>query len=374
MSGECILCGKCLEVCPFLRATGREELGPRAKADLCRILFEDPNLLSETDVAKLAGFCLGCGRCREVCSQGVDVPALVAGLRGAHPDFKAWLWKTWLMQAKKLWSPSSAAAKLVPEQLVPEKLGPMLKMLAGLKGESGLEPCLEVTSFPDTYRGKKMLLFAGCTANFVQTRWLSAARKLLNGLGVEVLPDDFKCCGSGLKAAGFADESSSMAAHNVRVWRDAGHPPIVTFCASCHAGLQAYEGCFESLKEQEMWQNMLLSLSGILLDIPFVLSHNVPETLAYHQPCHTRGDDSDHVLLNGVFKDRMVGVTTKQCCGFGGVMRLAAPGLTDPVNQQCWDALAGADVVITGCSACVTQLAATAPDGVKVGHWLELIK
>jgi len=374
VSGDCILCGKCLEVCPLLRATGREELGPRAKADLCRILSEDPNLLSEIDVAKLVGLCLGCGRCREVCSQGVDVPALVAGLRGAHPDFKAWLWKTWLIHAKKLWSPGSAAAKLIPEQFHSEKLGPMLKMLAGLKGKSGLEPCLEVTFFPDTYRGKKMLLFAGCTANFVQTRWLMTALKLLDGLGVEVLPGDFKCCGSGLKAAGFADESESMAAHNVQVWRDAGCPPVVTFCASCRAGLQGYDGCFESVKEQEKWQNTLLSLSGILLDAFFVLSDNVPETLAYHQPCHARGDDTDYALLNAALKNRMVGATGRQCCGFGGVMRLAAPGLTDPVNQQCWDALAEADVVITGCSACVTQLAATAPDSVKVGHWLELIK
>lgn len=83
-----------------------------------------------------------------------------------------------------------------------------------------------MAKYPDTYRGRKMLLFAGCTANFVQTRWLSTARKLLDGLGVDVLSDDFKCCGSGLKAAGFADESSSMAAHNVRVWRDAGHPRL----------------------------------------------------------------------------------------------------------------------------------------------------
>lgn len=35
---------------------------------------------------------------------------------------------------EKLWSPGSAAAKLVPVQLVPENFGPMLKMLAGLKG------------------------------------------------------------------------------------------------------------------------------------------------------------------------------------------------------------------------------------------------
>nr|WP_321513563.1 (Fe-S)-binding protein [uncultured Pseudodesulfovibrio sp.] len=374
MSGECILCGKCLEVCPLLRATGREELGPRAKADLCRLLSEDTDMLSETDVARLEGLCLGCGRCREVCSQGVDVPALVAGLRGAHPDFKTWLWKTWLKHAKKLWSPGSAAAKRIPEQFHSEKIGPMLKMLAGLKGGAGLEPCLEVTQYPDTYRGQNMLLFAGCTANFVQTRWLMTALKLLDGMGVEVLPGDFKCCGSGLKAAGFADDASAMSAHNVQVWRDVGRPPVVTFCASCRAGLQAYDGCFWSAEEQEVWENTLVPLSSVLRDVSFVLSTNVSKALGYHQPCHVRGDDSDRTLLNHALKGRITGATGRECCGFGGVMRLAAPGLADPVNRQCWDTLAGADVVVTGCSACVAQLAATAPDSVTVGHWLELIR
>ena len=134
MSNPCILCGKCLEVCPLIRATGPEELGPRAKADLCRLLAEDHSLLDGEDVARLAGLCLGCGRCRAVCSRGVDVPGLVAALRAAHPDFRQWLWKTWLTNAKTLWGTGSTAAGLIPKRFRPEKFGPLLRMLAGLKG------------------------------------------------------------------------------------------------------------------------------------------------------------------------------------------------------------------------------------------------
>jgi glycolate oxidase iron-sulfur subunit len=96
--------------------------------------------------------------------------------------------------------------------------------------------------------------------------------------------------------------------------------------------------------------------------------------LGYHHPCHAGAGDPDRDFLRRVLGDRLVAVTDKQCCGFGGVMRLAAPGLTEPVNRQCWEALRGADVVISGCSACLAQLSATAPDGVAVGHWLETIK
>ncbi|NDV20453.1 4Fe-4S dicluster domain-containing protein [Pseudodesulfovibrio sp. JC047] len=374
MAGECIMCGKCLAVCPLLQATGREELSPRAKSTVCQLLSDDPKALSEADVATLAGMCLGCGRCREVCSQGVDVPTLVAGLRAAHPDFKAWLWKTWLIHARQMWVPGSRAARCLPESLVPAKFGAMLRMLTGLTGESGVTPCLKVTSFPETYRGHKMLFFAGCTANYAQPRWRTTTLRLLDGLGVEVLPDDFTCCGSGLKTAGFDGDSRTMAAHNVQVWRDAGRPPVVTLCASCRAGLLGYDGCFESVEEQDNWMNMQFPVSSLLHGASFVLSHNVPETLAYHQPCHARGDDADGLLLGRIFSDHGLQTSGGQCCGFGGIMRLAAPELTEPVNRLCWDALAGSEVVVTGCSACVTQLAATAPESVAVGHWLELLE
>lgn len=369
---NCILCGKCLDVCPLLRATGREELGPRAKSDLCRALLESPDRLREEDAARLAGLCLGCGRCREVCSQSVDVPSLVAGLRAAHPDFKSWLWKTWLTRARQLWSPGSKAARLVPDRFRTEKLGPMLKMLGSLSGGPGLEPFLTPVTFPDTLRGEKLLLFAGCTANYVQGRWLTAALRLLGGLGADLLPGQFQCCGSGLKGAGFADESARMAEANVRVWREAGRPRLVVFCASCLAGLREY-ACFESGAEARQWAESLLPLSEAVLGIEFVIAHNAPESLGYHHPCHAGKRDSDRTFLKRVLGGRLVRSTDTQCCGFGGVMRLAAPGLTEPVNRKCWDALAGAEVVLSGCSACLAQLAATAPDGVEVGHWLEAV-
>ncbi|AMK10544.1 (Fe-S)-binding protein [Pseudodesulfovibrio indicus] len=372
LSHNCILCGKCLDVCPLLRATGREELGPRAKSDLCRVLLESPDRLSEEDAARLAGLCLGCGRCREVCSQSVDVPSLVAALRGAHPDFKSWLWKTWLTRARRLWSPSSKAAGLIPDRFRTERLGPMLKTLAGMSGGPGLDPFLTPVAFPDTFRGGKLLLFAGCTANYVQGRWLTAALRLLDGLGADILPGDFQCCGSGLKGAGFADESRAMAEANVRVWRQAGRPRLAVFCASCLAGLRAYD-CFDSEAEARQWAESLLPLSKAVRGVEFETAGNAPERMGYHHPCHAGKNDPDRAFLAAVLGDRLVRATDTQCCGFGGVMRLAAPGLTEPVNRKCWDALAGAEVVLSGCSACLAQLSATAPQGVRVGHWLETV-
>ena len=368
---KCILCGNCLAVCPLLRTTGREELAPRAKADLVRLLERGEEGLSGEGVARLAGLCLGCHRCKAVCPQGVDVPGTVARLRAAHPDFRRWLWKAWLEHARTLWPAGSAAARLVPDALVPEKFGPSLKMLAGLSAGQGLTPFLEPKSYPDAFRGERMLLFPGCTASYVRKRWLDAARWLLRGLGVDLLEGGFGCCGSGLVSAGFRAEADGLAEANLAVWRAAGQPRVVVFCASCLAGLKEY-ACADPA-EAEAWRNSLTPLSILANDIEFMVRPDAAQRIGYHHPCHAPDPDPDLALLRRALGSRITAATGKQCCGFGGVMRLGAPDLPATVNRECWQALGGASVVLTGCSACASQLAATAPEGVAVGHWLETI-
>jgi glycolate oxidase iron-sulfur subunit len=374
MSDKCILCGKCLEVCPLLGATGQEELGPRAKADLYALLKGDGSQLSSESAAKLAGLCLGCHRCIKVCSQGVDVPGLVSMLRGAHPDFKGWLWKTWLTHAKELWPTTSFAVRLLPEKFQPEKIGQSLKMLAGLKGGAGLDPFLTVKMSPETYQGEKVLLFAGCTANYVQKRWLFTAKKLLDGLGVEVLPEKFQCCGGGLNSAGFVDESEGMAQKNIDIWRKAGKVKIVIFCASCQSSLNGYDGYFKDPTEQNDWQKSLTPLSLLVQNTTFMLSANMPESIGYHRPCHVDEADCDFSFLQATLGDHLAVATQKECCGFGGVMRLGASAMADEVGKKCWAKLGKVEMVVTGCSACVAQLTASAAEGVEVGHWLEIIR
>lgn len=373
MAENCILCGKCMAVCPLLAATRREELSPRAKADLVRLLGGGEGKLESGDAARLASLCLGCHRCRTACSQGVDVPGSVAVLRAAHPDFKRWLWKTWLSHAGTLWTAGSTTAGLIPEIITPEKFGPLLKLLAGMRKGEGLTPFLDVESFPGDHRGEKVLLFAGCTANHLQRRWSAAAHRLLEGLGMELLPGEFQCCGSGLKGAGCKDEAGAMEAHNIETWRKVGRPKIVTFCASCRAGLLAYEG-FADERERQTWREVSVSLSTIARSIPFVISNNAPKRIGYHRPCHSVERDDDLALLQGVFGERLASPNGTSCCGFGGLMRLAAPELTTEVNADCWHSLAGAETVLTGCSACVAQLKGSAPGDIRVGHWLEMMQ
>lgn len=162
-----------------------------------------------------------------------------------------------------------------------------------------------------------------------------------------------------------------MALHNLAIWRKAGRPTVAVFCASCLSALHGYQCLINDPAEAEVWQNALIPLSIISKEVVFMISGAVPSRIAYHRPCHADGADSDHQLLKAALGDRLVAATDRQCCGFGGVMRLGAPELGDRVGRACWDQLAGAELVLTGCSACAAQLTASAPQGVAVGHWLE---
>lgn len=368
---NCILCGKCMEVCPLLRATNREELGPRAKADLAVLLQGDESLVSGEDVARLAGLCLGCKRCMDKCPQGVDVPALVAELRAAHPDFKAWLWKTWLKRARELWPSSSLAARLIPDSFQPERLAPFIKALALLKGGGHVRPFVKVEELPD-HGGETMVLFSGCTSRHVQREWGKSAETLLLEMNVAFGKDTFECCGIGLVAAGFGADAGKMREKNIRIWRKAGKPKVVTLCVSCHKGLAEYADCFEDTDEVMEWAQALTPIAALLLGGKYVVSDSVPQGVAYHHPCHAQKNDADRRLLKGILGERLLLPDGRECCGFGGIMQLGAPELSTQVNERCWRSLENADIVLTGCSACAAQLTATAPDDVQVGHWLEM--
>jgi glycolate oxidase iron-sulfur subunit len=432
---ECILCGKCLEVCPLVRSTGREELSPKAKHYLAQVLDEDPARLSGQSATRLAALCMACGRCRDACPRGLSAADVVARLRAEHPAFEQWLWKNWIKAGWLLWPTLASLARLAPRFLETgggpgaKRLGDMVRKLRTMDDAQGLAPWLAVERFApmagtDGKRGpggpngpdaapEPVVLFTGCMAANARTRWTDAALRLLDGLGCDVaLAPDWTCCGATLGHAGVPGAQGAMRRRNVAEWRAAERVRIVVFCASCLHGLRAYADADLGWEpgEAERWRAALTPLSALLGATTFRVVGEVPERLLYHSPCHARPLDADQAWFTGLLAqlgltDRLVAVNADRCCGMGGIVQLGAPELSARVAADCWSALlpdrAGAAApgrapdraaedrptapesssatapaapaqLLTGCSGCVTQLKATAPAGVAVGHWLEI--
>jgi glycolate oxidase iron-sulfur subunit len=375
----CILCGRCLEVCPLLAATGREELSPRAKFLLAQRLEAEPGALAEADVAKLAGLCLACGRCEAVCPQGQCAPDLVSGLRAKHPGWQGWFWRQWIERGGALWPAAALLGKLAPAGMAAS--GAVAASLDKLRALAAppLAPWLAPRRISPCLSGEKAVLFPGCLAAHVRSRWTGRAQRLLAALGAEALPDPgFSCCGCTLGHAGQLEAQARLQAGNLEAWRRAGRPLVVVFCATCRCGLRHYAELDLGWApgEAEQWLAAVRPLAGLLDGVEWeVLEDAAPTRVHYHTPCHGAGGGFDAALVRRAAGNRLGQVGQDRCCGLGGVMQLAAPDLGRQVARLCWEHFAAApgEQLLTACSGCVLQLTATAPEGVAVGHWLDAV-
>lgn len=378
---QCILCGKCLEVCPLLAATGREELSPRGKLLLLSRLAEAPESMNEADAERLASMCLTCGRCARACPQGTDVPGEVSRLRAAHPGFQRWLWKTWIGRSDLLWPAAARLGQAVGGRIPGLSGAPAatLRKLSAMGTKAAPEPWITLSGADACPPGPKVVLFPGCLAKNVRKDWIAKAEVLLGRLGATVEPAPaWSCCGGTLGHAGLAEAQLTAARNNVRAWREAGRPTVATFCASCHHGLAAYPdmpGLEFEPGEAEAWAGALSPLSALAACADFEPTDAAPGRVLYHQPCHAPAPDPDRAWLAAASGGRLAPVDGKACCGMGGVLQLAAPDLSSSVADNVWKRLAPrpGEQVLTGCSGCWLQLASTAPDGVVVAHWLDIL-
>lgn len=407
---ECILCGKCLSACPLVEATGREELAPRSKVRLADFLQEQPGTLDEQDAARLASLCLGCGRCARVCAQGLEPARIVAGLRAAHPGWRQWLWKQWIDRASTLWPLARrsggmldrAPLRSLARRPEPGRLGLLLKSLQGLDrcpmrayvslreapepmevlARSGVDaqapdvagewPGPSIQSGADLAQG--VLLFSGCAGQHLRPEWDAKARSLLVALGWRRTHAEFACCGSTLGTAGLFAEQHTARERNLEIWRAGGRGLVVAYCASCLNGLWAYvqePELFVDGREAALWRERVVPLARLLKFGRFMVSDDAPEVAGYHRPCHVCGADHDAALLRTVLGSRLRELPDR-CCGFGGPLRLADPALADAVARRRAADLAGLPQVLTGCTACALQLAASAPEQTTTGHWLDI--
>ncbi|WP_415714746.1 (Fe-S)-binding protein [Maridesulfovibrio sp.] len=377
---SCVQCGKCLEVCPLFKVTGREELTPRAKFFLESLRSgEDPGEgLSEKDFKSLASLCLSCGRCAKNCPQSMSGPDMVSNLRAKSKGFIQTCWDLWLISPGLLWPMAAAASKLSPEVL-PEPFGSARKRMQALFAKSP-EPWVEL-SLQAKFEKRKVMLFKGCVGRFARTDWTAKAERIMDGMGlIRAEGGEFGCCGSSHGSAGLLGRQIEARAKNIKVWKDSGYPLLVTFCATCLKGLKEYT-LDDFAGDEELlakWNEALTPLSSLLLDAEPKLLDNAPVQVAYHQPCHAPRNDTDLKLVALIAGERLRQVQNDLCCGFGGIMQLGAPELSKEVGLHSLEHLTKGmkpgGQIVSGCSACVIQLVTLVKDDYFASHWLDILK
>ena len=348
---HCVLCGKCLSVCPVYRETRIETLSPRGKVALYRAAGEGDLTIGGIYADKFYT-CLMCEACRQVCPSGVELDAILNQSRSdlAHSG---------LMPASlRRLSEIIVAAGNISDENNEQRLGwtaNLETMPAGLDHGGQAEVAYFVgcvsSLFPASYRIPQSLveIFEKAGVNYA----------LMGG--------DERCCGYPLLLNGEVERALEMARHNVEAVKATGATKVVMTCPSCyHMWKHTYP---ELLDDGELDGLEILHETEILAEMAregHLRFKPWPVTVTYHDSCDLGRKSGVYKppreVLRAIPELELVEMADHHenslCCGGGGNLetydRELAQALPRRRLEQARDA--GAKYIIVSCQQCKRTL------------------
>jgi glycolate dehydrogenase iron-sulfur subunit len=397
---KCNKCGSCTSVCPLYQNTVYEGMAARGKLALLEAVAEGRLEAGEAVRARLED-CLLCGACAQNCPSFVPTTDLFLEARaGLAKDLGLPVPIRMLLTA--LQSPALMSLGTPPLALLQRAGIPriMLEQLGGLLPDAvraGLRsmPPAPLRSFRARARRLRTIgdggrgtvgYFAGCFMNWGYADAAMATRTMLIRGGFRVEAPAVVCCGVPHRAYGDMEAARDLARKNIAALE--GYDHVVTDCASCGAALKEYR---HLLKDDPEYHERAEKLSGRAADISeFLVKHDFPRPqghaplrVTYHDPCHlVRGQgiksQPREILrsIPGIEYVEMQGADV--CCGAAGSFCVTHPALSEAVGSTKAQSIlaTGADVVVSGCPSCLTQLRAmlrAEGSSIRVCHPSELL-
>ena len=392
---KCNKCGSCTSVCPLYQQTVYEGMAARGKLALLEASVEGRLDAPQAVRAKLED-CLLCGACASNCPSfvpttdlflearaslarelGIPLPIRLL-LRALATPALMELGTPPLHLLQRSGLPALVAGRVgnaMQEATSPKFGSPTLAEV--LRAAARSAPPVPLRSFRsrvarlrDNGSGTRgtVAYFAGCFMNWGYADAAEATRQLLVRAGFRVEVPAVACCGVPHRAYGDTEAALSLARRNVEALD--GYERVVTDCASCGAALKEYR---HLLADDPAFRDRAEALSARSSDISeFLVKHELPRPegstplrVTYHDPCHL-------VRLQGIKAEprqllkAIPGLTFVEmkeadvCCGASGSFCVTHPALSERVGSaKAENILAtGADVVVSGCPSCLTQLRA----------------
>lgn len=376
----CMKCGFCKAACPVF--IGEETTSPRAKVRLARAVARGEMELT-AGVKRQMDRCLNCRACAAECPSGVEPNAIVLKMRAAQverdglPLLKRLIFRKGLLNPRLMALGSRAMGLAQNVSAIDLQNNPLRSLLplVGMRkdkdlpvmGRKSLFAALPEVIEPIGEEKTSVLYFPGCATNLVYPEMGLAAVEALRKLGARVLlPHDMVCCSTPVFNSGDIDGARELARRNIAIMSSTSVDWIVTSCGSCGLTIsQEWSGVL-GLSEAEVIAAKVIDISRFIAryasdDAIEGVQGN--EIVTYHDSCHLRRGMGVHreprELLRAALGSRFVEMDqADRCCGGGGAFSLYQPELSQEVAEMKMRSLSesGADLVTTGCPACVMQL------------------
>ena len=347
---ECLRCAFCFDLswlgpanlCPAYAWGAFESYGARGRIAIARALLEGELEYDESLIRRVFA-CTECRACAEHCFKYIDTVKIFAAMRED-------------LAARGMIPPGLAATAdiLTEKHNIYDK--PHERRLSWLKERSRVD------------RPAPVAFFVGCTPAYVRRTLARDTHAVLaaSGLRFTVLSDEW-CCGHPFMAAGQRERAAEVMRHNVDALKALGVERVVFECP----------GCMRTFRED---------IPAVLGEpLPFEIVHVTEEiarqveagrlrfdvyqpgtVVTYHDPC-TLGRGLGVYEAPRTIIEAMPGMRLAEmprhgrdayCCGAGSFVRYDYPNLTDQTGIERFREVesTGAQVALTACPACVTQL------------------
>ncbi|MBX8468008.1 MULTISPECIES: glycolate oxidase subunit GlcF [unclassified Pseudomonas] len=376
----CVHCGFCNATCPTYQLLGDELDGPRGRIYLIKQVLEGNEVTAKTQ--QHLDRCLSCRNCETTCPSGVDYHNLLdIGRAVVDAAVPRPLGQRLLREGLRNIVPNPRLFKglvnggQILRALLPDALQDKLPRNAVMPA-----------SRPVISHARQVLMLEGCVQPGLSPNTNAAAARVLDRLGISVIPArEAGCCGAVDYHLAAQATGLDRARHNIDAWWPAierGAEAIVQTASGCGAFIKDYGHLLGAdpvyAEKARRVSTLARDLVEVLRDEPLEsLGIHADQRLAFHCPCTLQHAQKLGGAVESVLTRLGFNLTTVPdahlCCGSAGTYSLTQPTLARQLREQKLNALESGhpDVIVTANIGCQAHLDGAGRTPVR--HWIELV-